>query len=163
MESFEDFKELLVGFAGLFSEPSHVIYLVLVAIGYIIEIILLKKGVLCFDAKQKRRDQAFRLNQFVQAKRISYNLEEEIIEVNDERKSDFYYEAEYEYVMNGERRIYKYCSRVFPEAEITLYYLDDPRDVFHYQSRTPVWFVLIYFIPVIAAVLIMSLLGIELK
>lgn len=155
MNTFEEFKNLI---SNIDIEPSYVILVFIIILVFIFEIILIKKGILNFKVNEKRIKKAIKLNHIVKAKRISYYDDD-----TSGTEVDSWYHAKYEYEMHGKKRIYKYLSRKHPSYEITLYYITNPRRVFHYEEKTSILFLLVYIIPFIVAIIIMNLLGIKIK
>jgi len=155
MNAFEEFGNLI---SSINIEPSYIILVFIIMLVFIIEIILMKNGILNFKTNEKRMKKAIELNHIVKAKRISYYDDS-----TNGNEVDSWYHAKYEYEIDGKKRIYKYLSRKHPSIEITLYYINNPRRLFHYEEKTSILFLLIYIIPFIIAFIIMNLLGIKIK
>lgn len=155
MNAFEEFGNLI---SSINIEPSYVILVFIIMLVFIIEIILIKKGMLNFKVNEKRMQKAIKLNHIVKAKRISY-----YDDATSGTEVDSWYHAKYEYQIDGKKGIYKYLSRKHPSSEITLYYINNSKKLFHYEEKTSILFLLIYIIPFIIAIIIMNLLGIEIK
>jgi len=76
------------------------------------------------------------------------------------------YDAEYVYVVNGKKMIYKYTGHTLPPSTINLYYLDDPRKVFPGMDMST-WgrdisglrYALVYILPLLFGALVMIALG----
>lgn len=154
MEAFQEFIAL---FSGLNIKFSHVL-VVGIAVGvFIFELVLVKKGILRFETGTKRRDQAIAAGHVVKAKRIRYYDDKE---TGHETNSHYY--AKYEYTVEGTPRIYRYYSRQFPPVMLTLYYVRNPRRVFHYEKETSLSLLLLYIIPVAIVVLVVKIFGLTL-
>lgn len=76
------------------------------------------------------------------------------------------YDAEYVYVVNGKKMIYKYTGHTLPPSTINLYYLDDPRKVFPGMDMST-WgrdisglrYALVYILPLLFGALVIIALG----
>ena len=153
METFEEFKNL---FSGVNIEPAHILVVGIVVAVFVLEMILVHKGILRFDAGVKRRDQAIAAGHVVKAKRIRYHDDKE-----HGYETNFHYYAKYEYVIEGNKHTYRYFSTQFPPFELTLYYLSNPRRPFHYEEKTSIFFILLYVIPFAVGVLVVKVFGIN--
>ncbi len=69
MDAFEKFKNLI---SNINIEPSHVICILIVAIVFVIEIILIKKGILNFNPNKRKMQKAIQLNHIIKASRVSF-------------------------------------------------------------------------------------------
>ena len=155
MDAFEKFKNLI---SNINIEPSHVICILIVALVFVIEIILIKKGILNFNPNKRKMQKAIQLNHIIKARRVSfYDDDTTGYDVHS------WYHAKYEYILNGKNKIYKYLSKKHPPLEITWYYTNNPKKIFHYEDKTSPLFILIYIIPFVITAIIMNLLGITIN
>lgn len=155
MDAFEDFRNLI---SSINIEFSYVICILIIISVFIIEIILIKKGILNFKNNKKRMEKAIKLNHIVKAHRTSYFDDD-----TSGHDVHSWYHAKYNYIVNGKTKTYKYLSKNFPSYEITLYYVDNPNRLFHYEDKTSALAILIYIIPFIVAAILMEFFGISIK
>lgn len=154
MDEFKEFQDLI---SNINIESKYIILVFIVIFVFIIEFILLKKGVIDFTVNKRKMRKAINLNHTIKAYRISY-FDDGIPRYT---RTNSWYHAKYEYKINGEKRIYRYLSKQFPSSEITLYYINNPRRLFNYDGRISRFAVLIYIIPFAVAIVLMNLLGIK--
>lgn len=151
MDSFKQFEELI---KSINIDPIIMIGVIIIIVTFVIECILLSKGYLNLSSNKKRMEKAVKLNHQIKAQRISYYDDyKDVSEMNNS-----WYHAKYEYTINNKKRKYRYLSKKHPPLILTLYYINNPKRVFHYEEKTSIFAILFYIIPFALGILVINLL-----
>lgn len=151
MDSFKQFQELI---SNINFDPAIAIGVIVIIVTFVIECILLNKGLINTKSSKKKLERATKLNHIIKAKRISYWDD---YKTADEMTNS-YYHAKYEYTINNKKRKYRYLSRKHPPLILNLYYINNPSRVFHYEEKTSVFSILFYIIPFALGIIVINLL-----
>lgn len=152
MDSFKQFEELI---KSINIDPIIMIGVIIIIGTFVIECILINKGYFKSNGRKKRMEKAIKLNHVIHARRISkwddyYPYENSPV--------DSWCYAKYEYELNGKKKQYRYMSRSLPPFQLDLYYINNPKRVFHYEEKTSIFAILFYIIPFALGILVINLL-----
>ena len=153
-EEMEELGLLKEAFESI--DPRCWVGLAVVIVVFAFEVILMKKGII-FAKEEKIMKQVKEAGHCIPAKQVNCMF--------DDRKqvgkyTEYIYTATYEYTVNGKTRTKIIVSNQEPPSEITLYYVKTPKKVFSdYDCLTSRFVMVIYIIPMLAAALVMYLLG----
>lgn len=121
---------------------------------FVIEIVLLRRQT-GHSRKEKQIELAVSRGHVVRARRIkAWDDDETGHDVHS------WFHAVYVYDVNGRTLKYRYRGKEVPPVTKTLYYLNDPRKTFDSrEQKNPVLILLLYILPLAAAVAVINLLG----
>ena len=106
------------------------------------------------QSRNKKKEKAIALGHVVMAKRTKF--------YNDgapgEASANSRYHATYRYVVNGKEYEYRYLGAKYPEEEIQMYYIDNPRKVFC-DLNEKMFHNIFNLLPIIVAVIVICLLN----